>query len=184
MMTIVFRSVFLALIIFTNTSGLLGQWVQTKGPYSGNILCVAVSTDGAGGTNLFVGTLRDGLYLSTNTAATWTPVNLDPLNKDVLSLAAIPDGAGGTTVLASTSGRLGGGLFRSTDNGGTWAQISSAPSPISSFAVTPKPTEGTNLFAGAYGFGVYLSTDYGTSWSQVNSGLTDLRVRSLAVDPN
>jgi len=40
---------------------------------------------------------------------------------------------------------------------------------------------GTNLFAATFDSGVFLSTNQGESWAAVNAGLTDLRVRTLAV---
>ncbi|HEX9970745.1 MAG TPA: regulator, partial [bacterium] len=40
---------------------------------------------------------------------------------------------------------------------------------------------GTNLFAGTDGGGVFLSTNKGTNWTAVNTGLTNFKVRSLAV---
>jgi hypothetical protein len=47
---------------------------------------------------------------------------------------------------------------------------------ISSFAAV-----GPNLFAATFDSGVFLSTNQGESWTAVNAGLTDLRVRTLAV---
>jgi hypothetical protein len=49
-------------------------------------------------------------------------------------------------------------------------------SNISSFGVI-----GTNLFAATFTSGVFLSTNHGESWTAVNEGLTDLRVRALAI---
>jgi hypothetical protein len=40
---------------------------------------------------------------------------------------------------------------------------------------------GTNLFAATFNSGVFLSTNKGESWTAVNEGLTNLRVRALAV---
>jgi hypothetical protein len=41
-------------------------------------------------------------------------------------------------------------------------------------------SNGTNIFAGSCDIGVFLSTNNGGNWNQVNSGLTDIRVLSLA----
>ena len=50
----------------------LSQWVQTNGPNAGEIYCLAVSPNGAGGTNLFAGTSGGGIFLSTNNGTSWT----------------------------------------------------------------------------------------------------------------
>jgi len=47
----------------------LAQWIQTKGPYGGQINSFAVS-----GSNLFAGT-GGGVFLSTNNGKSWTEIN-------------------------------------------------------------------------------------------------------------
>jgi hypothetical protein len=44
------------------------------------------------------------------------------------------------------------------------------------------PDRAHTLYAGTL-YGVFRSTDAGASWSPVNLGLTNLRVRQLAIDP-
>ncbi|MDQ3011765.1 MAG: hypothetical protein M3X11_13785, partial [Acidobacteriota bacterium] len=43
-----------------------GQWVQTNGPYGGDIRALLVN-----GTNLFAGTNGGGVFLSTNNGQSW-----------------------------------------------------------------------------------------------------------------
>jgi len=52
---------------------------------------------------------------------------------------------------------------------------------ISSFAVIPNGTGGTNLFGGGSDGGVFLSTNNGASWTDVNSGLMNTSIKALAV---
>jgi hypothetical protein len=79
----------------------------------------------------------------------------------------------------------GGGVFRSTDNGTTWASTSSGLPTNSGVGLLA--AKGSNLFAGSgyyyySGRGVFLSTNNGSSWSPVNSGLpTGADVSCLAV---
>ena len=74
------------------------QWVQTNGPYGGDVWCFAVS-----GTNLIAGT-NGGVFLSTNNGTSWTQVNNGLTNTGVLSLAV-----SGTNLFAGT---LVGGVWR------------------------------------------------------------------------
>ena len=39
------------------------------------------------------------------------------------------------------------------------------------------------LYAGTWGGGVFKSTDGGGNWSPLNTGLTNLWVQALAIDP-
>jgi len=87
-----------------------------------------------------------------------------------------------------------GGVFKSTDSGGTWglAGISDLTtdwsySPISTLAIDPSTP--STLYAGAFadylvggGGNVYKSTDGGASWA--GTGLASLSVWALAIDPS
>jgi hypothetical protein len=61
------------------------------------------------GTNLFAGTYRGGVFLSTNNGTSWTAVNTGLTNYHVQSLAVSPDETGGTNLFAGT---YGGGVWR------------------------------------------------------------------------
>ncbi len=159
------------------------QWVQTNGPYGGEIGCFAVSPNGAGGTNLFAGTHVGGVFLSTNNGTSWTEVNNGLTNTSVFALEVSPasDGTDSTNLFAGTNG---GGVFLSTNNGTSWTEVNNGLTNggMMSFAMTPKGAGGTNLFAaGPYDGGVFLSTNNGTSWTEVNNGLTDHGVNALGV---
>ncbi len=139
------------------------QWVQSNGPYGGNIRCLVVS-----GTNIFAGTGGGGVFLSIDKGANWTAVNTGLANTNVYSLAV-----SGTNLYAGTNG----GVFLSTDNGTNWKAINTG---LTNTYVTHLATSGTNLFAGTLG-GVFLSTNNGTSWTAVNTGLTNTITHCLAV---
>ena len=137
---------FVVFCIFTTTNPLHAQWVQTSGPYGGNIKCFAVS-----GTNLFAGISGSGVFLSTNNGTSWTEVNSGLTTTDVYSLAV-----SGTNLFAGTG--IGGSVFRSTNNGTSWTAdtVGLAAYYVNSLAVL-----GTSLFAGT-DMGVFRSTNDGT----------------------
>lgn len=159
----------LVLIIFLTTSiniQLFAQWVKTNGPYDGDIWCLAVSPNGAGGTSLFAGT-NDGVFLSTDNGTCWTAASTGLTNMPIQALAVL-----GTNLFAGNHD----GAFRSTDNGTSWTWLSYGwkHTSVRAFA-----TIGTNLFAGTGGGGVLRTTDDGANWPY--GGLTRVNVRSLAV---
>jgi hypothetical protein len=144
------------------------QWVQTNGPYGGDVRCFAVS-----GKNLFAGTLgiqawdRDGgVFLSTNNGTCWTQVVAGLPKTGLHALAAI-----GTHIFAGSSD----GVFLSTNNGGNWTKVSDCGNnQIYTLTVCPNEVGGTNLFAGTSSGVVYLSTDSGTIWTRANTPFLDL----------
>ncbi len=154
--------VLLALLLL-QSSIMYSQWVQTNGPYGGRIRSFAVN-----GTNLFAGN-DGGVFLSTNSGASWTEVNTGLTSTDVYALAL-----SGTNLFAGTAS---GGVFVSTNNGTRWTQVNTG---LTNTNVSSLAVNGSNLFAGTRGGGVFLSTNSGASWTEVNSGLTTTDLFALA----
>jgi hypothetical protein len=192
------------LVLFMTSLNSRAQWVQTNGPYGGDIRSLAYS-----GQNLFAGTGGGGVFLSTNNGAAWSRVDsgLSTTNLFVNALAF-----SGTNIFAGIGSS---GIFRSTNNGVSWVAVNSG---LNQMGVGSFATNGTNLFAGtgggvflstndgvswtvassgfgnvmaltsigstllagAFSYGVFVSTDSGANWTTINNGLTNLNVRCLA----
>ncbi|MDP2886983.1 MAG: T9SS type A sorting domain-containing protein [Ignavibacteria bacterium] len=154
----------------TLTSGATARWIQTNGPYAGQVYSFAVSS-----TNLFAGTDGGGVFLSTNNGTSWSSVNTGLTNTRVHALAL-----SGTNVFAGASG----GVFLSTNNGTSWTAVNTGLTNTNVWSIAVSPASGvTNLFAGTFGGGVFLSTNNGTGWTAVNTGLTNPYVPALAISP-
>jgi len=69
----------------------------------------------------------------------------------------------------------GNGIFRSTDNGLTWASVNSSAFVVS-FAIGD-----SIIYAGCYNGGVTVSTDDGASWMWPDTGLKSQSVLSIAL---
>jgi photosystem II stability/assembly factor-like uncharacterized protein len=82
--------------------------------------------------------------------------------------------ASGTTLFAGT---LGGGVFRSTDNGTSWNEASHG---LTDFDVYVLAVSGTTLFAG-FEKGIFRSTDNGNHWVNLQSPIAGNKVQSIAV---
>jgi hypothetical protein len=115
------------------------QWIQTNGPYGGDVRCLAVS-----GTNLFAGTYLGGVFLSTNNGTSWQAASTGLTNTSVRALAV-----SGTNLFAGTYWR---GVFVSTSNGTSWTAVNTGLTNTYVYALA---VSGTNLFAGTGGGGVW-----------------------------
>jgi len=125
------------------------------------------------GTNLFAGSLFNGpgIFLSTDNASTWAPINSGLTNTLARSLFSV-----GNTILAGLDGQ---GVYLSGNNGGNWTLVNAGLTIINDYVTTCFDTLGSNIFMGSNFNGVLLSVNGGTSWTAVNSGLTNLFVTSL-----
>lgn len=128
-------------------------------------LCFAIrGNDIYAGTRPFSSTYG-GLYKSTDVGATWTVIGL--AGKDIFSL-----GIKGNYIFAGSSSE---GVFRTSNEGATWAQINTGLTQLSvkSLAVIdPLVYAGTNS-------GIYSTSNNGSSW--IIAGLEGASVNALAV---
>ncbi|MBO0706974.1 MAG: glycosyl hydrolase [Candidatus Dormibacteraeota bacterium] len=127
-----------------------------------------------------------GVYRSRDAGRTWERVLfrdersgaadlwLDPANPSIL-YAAIWDAV--RRPWEMVSGGPGSGLFRSTDGGDTWTELTGAPGmpserPLGRIGVAGAPSQAGRVWAlveaGADAGGVYRSEDGGGSWSRVS----------------
>src|SRR5512139_2694471 len=71
---------------------------------------------------------------------------------------------------ATLYGATGGGVFKSTDSGATWAAASTGLTNLNVSALAINPTNPATLYAGTGG-GVFKSTDSGATWVAASTGL-------------
>jgi len=105
----------------------------------------------------------------------WTQLSLH--EGDVVTLAIDPQ-----TPATLYSGVWGGGVFRSTDSGDHWQQVTTGLADPYVHAVTIDPRSPMILYAGTTK-GVFRSTDAGDRWTAVNNGLTTVYVYALTINP-
>ena len=91
-----------------------------------------------------------------------------------------------STLYVATSENNTGGVFRSTNSGGSWIDVSTGLSVGGVTSLAIDPSTPSTLYAGSpNGGGVFKSTNSGSSWSAVNNGLGGNQlVHVLAIDPN
>lgn len=98
----------------------------------------------------------------------WVPLNA-PEGGVVQCFTATPQGS----ILAGT---YFGGIFRTTDRGGTWSHLPGTTWDTRAIMIAPNGT----WFVGAAASGVWKSTDGGTTWSRPANILNGRTVTSLA----
>jgi hypothetical protein len=77
----------------------------------------------------------------------------------------------------------GGGVFRSTDYGNTWAAANTGLTNLRVYALAINSSIPATLYAGTDAGGVFKSSDSGTTWAAANTGVPKLKVYALALDP-
>jgi len=123
--------------------------------------------------------LHTVVYLSTDKGDTWTKkgalgtnsITINPINGYIF-----------------LSDAHYGGIFRSTDRGESWVNVSRYVNLIHDILIKPS---GEIYFGIMYARsspnllkGIFYSSDNGDSWIQKNNGLPDEDIRSLALGPN
>ena len=145
-------------------------WVQTNGPYGGEILTFYVAPKGV----LFAGTEGGGIFRSTDRGNSWTPINTGLLYEPGEGFTGVPALVQkGETLYAGTRDTL----YASTDGGNTWHRVSTFQKhePISGIVVI-----GERIYVGTLNTGVWYSDDDGDSWLQVNDGFGPMSIHELS----
>ena len=120
---------------------------------------VASSADGTKLAAAASQSAGDGIYLSTNSGATWTQIAAPPG-----SWGPIACSADGTKLVGANGGV--GGIYVSTNSGETWNQ---ANVPVEQWSSIAASADGTKLLAGyppddVGPADIYASTNAGNSW--------------------
>jgi photosystem II stability/assembly factor-like uncharacterized protein len=134
---------------------------------------------------IFVGT-DDGLvHVTHDGGATWQRITEGLKPERWISRVIASRWTDGVVYVAQNGKRwddLGAYLWKSTDNGKTWARISAGIPGAPINVVREDPKNPDLLYVGT-DLGVYLSTDRGQSWNALGAGLPSTYVHDLIVHP-
>jgi ligand-binding sensor domain-containing protein len=132
---------------------------------------IAINSNG----HIFVGTLSQGVYRSTDNGGYWVQINqgLTDLHPNSFTKNTSGDIFVGT---------MFGGVFRSTNNGNNWIQINQGLT--TNYILSLAIKSNGDIFAGTQGGGVFRSTNNGNNWAQINQGLAGegLYIASLEIN--
>ena len=141
---------------------------------------------------LYASTASGGVYVSTDGASSWTPLNASYTGLNVRIFAFQPGGTGVVLAASADPSNLGT-IFRSVDGGLNWAASSTgvdaaairglAFSPLApSIAIAGGFKQSDN--GGAPSRGLWRTEDAGLTWSKINdSGLRFVAKRIVVFDP-
>ncbi len=164
-------------------------WVPTNmGINHLQILVLAINANG----HIFAGTSNGaGIFRSTDNGDHWTAINMGlnfptPIHY-VSSLAINENGHIFAGIIWPEHAAIGGGVFRSMDNGDQWVPANEGLTSldVSSLAINSRGHIFAGLIGATYGAsggGVFRSIDNGDHWTPINDGLTNTVVYALAIN--
>ncbi len=153
--------------------------------FFGVLSTIAVAPNNS--NTVYVGTMDNRVQVTTNArsgaSATWTNVSAGLPPRVVTHIAV--DFTTSTTAYATFSGFTGfadslGHVFKTTNGGSTWTDISSdlPNTPVNFLVIDPDAP--STLFA-ATDVGVFYTTTSGTSWTSMVTGLPQVAVLGLTL---
>ena len=122
---------------------------------------------------------RQSIYTSTDNGGNWTAISGSVNGSNAVREMAISKS--NASIMYATSGSL---VFKSTNAGVTWTNVTSGLPNKTITSVTVYPTDENLVFLTFSGFGtnkVYKSTNGGTNWVSINGNLPDSPVNDLYV---
>jgi len=147
------------------------SWEEvSEGLSTSSVNTIAVDQDGY----LYVGTDRDGIFVSKNRGDSWEQTNNGLIDMQVSCLGTNKNGY----VFVGAEG--GQGISRSIDSGQNWelANGGLCNTSVESIAINADD----QVFASVEDLGVFRSVDNGESWETVNEGLTRKRIGVMAIN--
>ncbi|HQF47471.1 MAG TPA: T9SS type A sorting domain-containing protein [Flavobacterium alvei] len=154
----------LLIVFFTTITN--AQWTLCNNPSGALPFSLTIQND-----TLYLGTLSNGIYRSTNGGSSWTQINNGITSMQIWNIAYV----NGSLFASSTNGTV----FKSTNGGDSWILSNTGISTttiIRNFAFF-----NNKIFATSTNKGVYISSDNGSSWTQHNTGLVGLVAEPLLV---
>ena len=138
----------------------------------------ALAVDASSATTLYAATAQ-GVFVSTDGSASWRASTNGIPGTGIVAIVAHPTQAG--TVLASVQNPPA--LFRSTDIGQTWTQLTVAPPNQSAGPVNAIVFGSNGTIIAATSQGLLISTDGGNTWT-AGAGQGVYNNQELAISPN
>jgi photosystem II stability/assembly factor-like uncharacterized protein len=165
----------------TNAKAPQPSWASIKPPAADNISAIAVAPDNS--DIIWVGYNNGAIYYTTNGTATnpaWTQVNagLPARYCDRITIAPQPPGQDSRTIYVSFGGFFANNIWKTQNNGATWASISTGLPSIPIFSLVISPLNSTQLYIGTQ-IGVFASANGGNTWSPSSEGPANTTIDEL-----
>ena len=130
----------------------------------------ALLVSSASNSIFFAGCVSGGLWKSTNAGSSWAPINDTAACLNVSCITQSPFNSnviyyGTGEAVGLYSGNGGAGVFKSTNGGTTFQQLSATTSMGSSSAIEHDKTDSLTVYYGTQSNGLQRTTNGGTTWS-------------------
>ena len=142
----------------------------------------ALDVLGDGSSVIWAGSQGGGVWFSANGGATFTRSSGLPTAVVTRVVAVTPDGRNAYATFGGFLGLPSSHIFRTTDAGTTWTNISSNLPDVPLTALAIDPSDPTDIFVGS-DVGVFRSVNGGASWVSFNQGLPNVSVSDLVFHP-
>jgi photosystem II stability/assembly factor-like uncharacterized protein len=160
-------------------------WRPMPGPRGGSVAALALSPNYPADHAVFAGLRGQGVYRTDDSGDSWKCVSPDGWM--VVALAISPDYTTDGTLFASTGlSTTGFHVYRSTDEGGTWQEVTpawAAPPNAPLLAISSDFATDRTLYV-LGGLHTYVSTDGGDTFVEVGGWFAAHDVRGLAFSPD
>ncbi|MEM1268834.1 MAG: hypothetical protein AAGI08_02190 [Bacteroidota bacterium] len=156
-----------------NRDGGVDSWTWIgPGNVGGRVRAIDIDPDDA--NIMHLAAVGGGVWRTTDAGANWYPVNDFLPRLAVVTLARAPGGvlyAGTGEGFSNIDALPGEGIYKSTDNGVSWSQLTSTDNANFQFVnrIAIDPTNASVVLA-ATSTGIRRSTNAGSSWGQVQAG--------------
>jgi photosystem II stability/assembly factor-like uncharacterized protein len=163
---------------------LTGIGIAGWNPQGNAVDAIAIAASDA--NRIYAATGGDGatssqIFTSADGGASYKEIDLPTGNGRVSDLDVDPTNALTAYAVVNRFTSGAGHVFKTTDGGSTWTDISGNLSNLPVWSVRVDSAGGT-IYIGADD-GVYNSTDGGTTWARFGTGFPDAQVRDLAYSP-
>ena len=168
-------------------SGIISGFPSHWGEMSGRVRAIAVHPTDP--NTVYIGAAAGGIWKTTNGGSSWTNIgdNLASLSYGAIAIdPANPNnvyaGAGEILYNFSTIVYDGQGLFKSTNAGTTWTQITHGFGNVTHFGALQVSPHNSNIVFAALGSGYYYRGNLGNEgiWRSTDAGNTWTRVLNVA----
>jgi photosystem II stability/assembly factor-like uncharacterized protein len=145
---------------------------------SGDTVTAVAVAKSAPGT-IYVAAGSANIFVTTNDGSSWTQRNIPNISDHIQTLVVDPSNSQVVYAIRDQFGQ--GKVFKSTDGGASWTDVSGNLPDLPAYGFALDPAH--NAWYVGTDNGVFVSTNGGTSWAPFGTGLPNVQARFLQFDP-
>ncbi|SPJ87237.1 uncharacterized protein FTOL_12199 [Fusarium torulosum] len=169
--------------VLRSTDGAATPWTNVSQVLIGTVTAIAI--DPSNSSRILAGTTAGRVYRSDDggNSQPWAEKTGTLPSRLISSIYVL-----GNTVMVSISGlsfaTSSQSVFRSTDAGDTWVDVSGDLSDVVGNGLVADPSDADQTWYLATDTGVFRTTNGGTSWDAFDNGIQNVPCSGLVVDPS